>query len=219
MNQDLTALGGTTQDFSQVAPLIFDSIKSNLKQSGFEYPDMFEEFVRAQGQHYPSSRALVLPPGVTVDGSVSLDLDVPSVRENKLSALVCFGDLTVTGDILNRNLNRGLLLFVGGNLRSSSLVKGGGYFLVTGDLVVQTLVITEYNDGVLRVGGNLSAPLFINLDQDVLVAGDTNAHMISQDEDLLSDVFVPDVFDEGEPELPSVDKIIERQRSGLAVLN
>ncbi|MBS1998187.1 MAG: hypothetical protein JSS86_17810 [Cyanobacteria bacterium SZAS LIN-2] len=137
---------------------------------------------------------------------------------SSLCALVCFGDLTVAGDILNRNLNRGLLLFVGGNLCVASLFKGGGCFLVTGDVVAQDLIVTEYNDGVLRVGGDLTARHFINLDQDVLVAGATNANTISQDEDLLSDIFVPEVFDDDDPELPCVDKIIERQRAGLAFL-
>jgi len=208
---------GELQNFSDVAPLVSEAIITNLKAAGFAYPDMFEEFLRAQLQNCAGRQALVLPGDTTLERTLYLDYDQSWISDNNIAAVICLGDLSVVGDIVNNNLNCGPLLFVGGSLRLGNLIKGGAYFLITNHLVADNLVIVEYNDGVLRVGGDLTAELFINLDQDALVGGATNARLISQDEELLSDVFVAEVFDQ-DPDLPSADKIMERHRAGLNLL-
>ncbi len=56
------------------------------------------------------------------------------------------------------------------------------------------MVIAEYNHGVVRVGGDLAATLFLVMDHDAHVAGTCKAVVVNTDEDDPSKLLSEEAF-------------------------
>jgi hypothetical protein len=211
---------GELKSFQEMAPQLVSFLNNSLTKD--KYPASFTEFVDAQVKDFKRSdkqnKILVLPAGTHLDATLKLDWDTDWVKDKGIVAVYCPGDLTVDGDLLNRNINSGPLLVVGGNLKVDNLVSGGARFLIVGNVNASGLAIGDYNDGVCRVGGDLTAKTLILLDHDFGIYGKTHAHTVDWNEDSLPDVLVKEVFSDNDPEEVSVDKLLKRQHSGLAIL-
>lgn len=208
---------GRLVPFSETVAWLREAIVA--KVAAENYPKSFIHYIDAHEKYVqPGEKCLVLPAGSELGNSVRLDWDEPWVRQNRVTALACEGDLKVAGDLLNLNINAGPLLFVAGNLSVINLVNGGAIFIVLGDLKATGVVVGEYNDGVSKINGDLHAQLVINLDHDIGVVGQIAAPVVDWNEDELSEQLVPEVFNEDDDCEVVVEQVLERQRAGLPIL-
>jgi hypothetical protein len=127
------------------------------------------------------------------------------------------GDLTVEGDIINRTLEGGPLLFVGGNLATNNLIKAGAPIVVLEELRANGLVVGEYNDGTMRIGGDLTAEAYLLLDHDGFVRGSINASTYSDEENEWREVLCDAVFESDDEDYPDVDLIYAAQKAGMKI--
>ena len=205
---DPTPLGELvlTRDISaDLETFIKDAIPLDPESSS--YPEFFAEFVRPVTQSMGAHKILVLPHGTHLKGDLKLDFDAPWVAANRLSGLVCMGDLTVDGDIFNETLSFGPLLFVKGNLKLNNLVKAGAPVLVLGNVEADLIVLGHYNDGVLRVGGDLSADAYMLMDHDGYVRGKIKAKVFTDEDVIWREVLMDNVFENEREDEPKIDLI------------
>lgn len=167
---------------------------------------------------YPDGQVLTLPAGTHLSGDLELEWDADWVRRNGIVCIACEGDLTVDGDLLNFNGDGGPVLGVARGLRVRNLIKGGSKVVVLGDLEASGLVVCNYNHGLLRVGGDLSAQAYIVMDQSQHVGGEIHAPVLDEDEIDLRDQLVPELFRTEDDVSPEVEWLWARQRAGLPVL-
>lgn len=178
----------------------------------------FAEYAQYLFEDRQDGQVLTLPPGTRLEGDLEFDWETDWVRRNRIVALICEGDLTIDGDVLNRELDSGPMLLVGGKLRVRNLIKGGSRVIVIGDLEASGLVVCEYNHGVFRVGGDLSAQAYFVLDQSCWVCGAIHAPVLNdRDVDMREEV-VPELFPTEDDAAPNVDWLWGRQRAGLPIL-
>lgn len=81
-----------------------------------------------------------------------------------VSGLYFMKDLNVTGNIINKNSNYGVILQVNGNVKAKNLIAGGANFVITGDADIEDTVLGFYNDGEFQVDGDLTCRTFMNYD-------------------------------------------------------
>lgn len=189
-----------------------------LDPDSTSYPEFFSEFVRPHVLRYGEHKILVLPHGTHLKGDLKLDFDAPWVASKRLSGLVCLGDLTVEGDIFNETLSFGPLFFVKGNLKVKNLVKAGAPVLVLGDVEADLIVLGHYNDGVLRIGGNLRANAYMLMDHDGYVRGKIEAEFLTDEDVIWREVLIDNVFENEREDSPKVDLIWNCARMGRNVL-
>jgi len=95
--------------------------------------------------------------------SVSSNLLLPEksndwLSRNQVGVVVCEGDLSIDGDLINDDDGKGkLFLVVTGNLRLRSWWRGGSISFIGGDVSATGCLVGEYNDSALFVGGDLKA--------------------------------------------------------------
>lgn len=186
----------------------------------YSYPASFSEYIGYQLDDYPEAHVLVLPAGTKIKGDLELDWDADWLRGKRIVGIDCLGDLSVDGNIVNEMLEGGPLLFVGGTLKVHNLKKGGASIIVLGDLRADGWVIGEYNDGVMRIGGDLEAKAFMLLDHDGFVRGEIRARELNGEEIVdWQKILVAEAFDQPEDldSWPDVDRIWARLREDLAV--
>ncbi|MCH9651504.1 MAG: hypothetical protein K0U98_24975 [Deltaproteobacteria bacterium] len=191
-----------------------------LNRETFSYPAMFSDYIGYQLDDYPDANVLVLPAGTKIKGNLQLDWDADWLRGKRIVAIDCQGDLSVDGNIVNDMLEGGPLLFVGGSLKVHNLKKGGASIIILGDLKADGWVIGEYNDGVMRIGGDLEAKAFLLLDHDGFVRGETRARELNGEEiSNWQKILVAEVFDQPEDSdsWPDVERIWARLIEDLAV--
>ncbi len=121
------------------------------------------------------------------------------------------------GDVLNRALESGVLLLVDGDLTANNVIKAGATIIVLGSVRASGLVIGQYNDGVLRVGGDLDASAFLLFDHDGFVRGETRARRFTDDDGAWHDVLVPALFEDEEEFHPDVSRIWAYQHAGKEI--
>lgn len=205
---------GLIQDLAEIEPLLHQSIAKAipLDQDAYSYPEYFSEFVRTRLKRAPG-KVLVLAANAEIGGD--LDLDAAWNGSRDITAIVAEGDLTVHGDVVNADANDGPMLFVAGTLAARNVVKGGAYFLVLGDMRASGVVVGDYNDGVIRVGGRIAARATLSIDHDIYARKGTEGPYYHLDETIWEDVLAPEVLDEG---FPSVDLILAHLRAGRSIL-
>lgn len=180
----------------------------------YSYPESFAEYVRHQLKS-ASGKVLFLPAGSKIEGDLKLDWDEPWVQESNIAAVATKGDLEIDGDVINRMLEGGPMLFVDGNLTVRNLFKGGASVIVLGDVSASGIVLGEYNDGVMRIGGNLDAQALMLFDHDGFIRGTTNCASYSDDDGEWRDILEDYLFDSEDDYHPNVDKLIACQRGGM----
>lgn len=203
-----------------ILPKLIDQIESRipLDQERSSYPAYFTEFVKYQLKPYPKSNVLVLAGGARIEGDLQLDYAAEWTQVQDIIAIVCEDDLAVEGDVYNRSLSAGPMLYVAGDLQVRNLVKSGAPVIILGDVISDGIVIGEYNDGVMRVGGNLASHAFFLFDHDGYVRGEVRGPRFHSDDEIMSEILVDDVFEEIDDDCVSVDRLWQRARAGLPYL-
>jgi hypothetical protein len=106
----------------------------------------------------------------------------------------------------------------GGNLRVDNLVKAGAPVVVLGDVKADGIVIGEYNDGTMRIGGDLTANAYLLLDHDGFVRGNTNGRRCIATKKMNgAKYFQIQCFPQKMKTIPEVDLIYAAQKSGMKI--
>jgi hypothetical protein len=215
-------------ELGTIAPLrsILNDLIDRVHRRSLRYPECFSSDLQLLVTHHYDSNALVLPAGTTIEGDLALDWSTES-RRQELVAVIALGDLTLSGISETVDLNDGLLLFVDGTLNCRRMEKGGSRIYVLGDLRARGVVLCDYSDGELMVGGDLVSEALIAIDQGVGVSGSIHGprvlwgEMSTPGEKSPREFLVPDVFgapDDPTDDFPDGDIIRERLAMGLPVL-
>ena len=211
---------GSLEKPDTVLPVIEELIKEKIEfdPDNYSYPENFAEFARAQLKQYPKDKVLVLPGGTTIEDGLTLDWEEDWVERENVIAIFCQGDLTVKGDIINRTLEGGVMLFVAGDLEAENIIKAGATLMVLGNLRARGIVVGEYNDGVTRIGGDLEAEAFLLFDHDGFVRGDIRATYNNDHEDGdWRSLLLPGLFDEDEEDYPNIGRIWAFKKLGREI--
>ncbi len=75
------------------------------------------------------------------------------------------------GSLENRDVDSGPSVFVQGDLRARRVWLSGASLQVSGDFVVERMLLATYNHGRLRVEGQTRCPLVLSLDHDTQLVG------------------------------------------------
>ena len=185
------------------------------------YPEYFREFVHNHLERYRKHQVLLLPGGTTLAGDLELDFNAEWIAAKRLAGLACDGDLTISGDLFNRNLSFGPLLFVRGNLTVHNMIKAGAPVIVLGNVHARGIVIGAYNDGVLRIAGDLKTQAYFLFDHDGYVRQQVEGPSYSSDEDdgRWREVLVDAAFENDREDSPDVNRLWQLSRSGAKVLS
>lgn len=89
--------------------------------------------------------------------------------------VVIDGNLTVSGSILNTNMDGGPSFVVTGETNARSLLAGGAYLSFAGPARFTEAIYADYNHGETNFFGPVSAPLLINSDH-ALYLGHPSRH-------------------------------------------
>ena len=205
----LAAIDGTALKFQDA-----------IARAGLPDKAPFEEWSQQILIDHPELKALVLPAGTVVEGDLHLDHDAEPFATKGAGCVVGLGDLTITGRIVNSDEESGPFLLVAGNLKAKELVAAASGIVVLGSVVVDGLILCDGVNGALLVGGDLKSATLIDCDHEILVAGDVDARVASDDLGNMRDLLVPDVFeDPADPanEWPEGHLIRERLLQGLPI--
>lgn len=190
-----------------------------LDPSNSSYPEYFREFVHEHLERYKKHKILVLPGGTTLEGDLELDFTAAWITANRLAGLSCDGDLTIVGDVINKTRSFGPLMFVQGNLRVNNLIKAGAPVVVLGNVDASGIVVGDYNDGVLRIAGNLQTSGYFLFDHDGYVRQQVQGPSFSSDDDIWREILVDDVFENEREDTPDVNLLWQQSRSGKRFLS
>jgi hypothetical protein len=211
---------GEVVDKSDVQLQILDLIRKQTALNSGELAYLIRAFLERTG-----SNVLLWEAGKVVDGDLHCYRNSEPMRQNRVGAVVCLGDLTVTGDVVLCDLEYTPFLLVAGALRARNVVKGPQPLFVLGDIALQGYYLGIGNDGLLRVGGDLDAAgyIFRYSDSDALrghvIAGEIRAPSFDCREwdlplSVLQETFTPEVIrQDGLCNLA----ILARQHAGLPV--
>jgi hypothetical protein len=169
----------------------------------------------------PGGTALILPAGAAVTGDLDLDYDNPDIETHRIGSILALGDITIGGRLLNLDGDGGPFLLTGGNLKAHEIIKGGASIVTLGSITCDGTLFCNYNHGTMQVCGDVSAPLVLLNDHEILVTGTIHGRTVSSETCELRDVLVPEVFfdpDDDEDEWPEGGLIVERLLAGLPVI-
>lgn len=118
-------------------------------------------------------RDLDLDPGYWKGRHVLLSLsdDLPADVFAKTLGLIVDGNLAVNGAVVNAQSSSGVMLLVTGNLKARHLVGGGSEIRILGNVNIDEVLWAHDNDGVMIIGGDVTAPVVLNDDHDFEVHG------------------------------------------------
>lgn len=150
-----------------------------IDHEGFDY---FEEW---DDQDF----CLIANEDVTFEGNFYLDLyedkekkwlanilnhPLKEIEKIRIEGILINGNLSTTGTIINAEGDYGPYIFIKGNVDCQSLLLGGSYVEIMGNVKAQEVVMTSYNHGNFKCSGIIEAPVFIVEDHYTTFTGRKN---------------------------------------------
>ena len=150
-----------------------------IDHEGFDY---FEEW---DDQDF----FLIANEDVTFEGNFYLDLyedkekkwlanilnhPLKEIEKIRIEGILINGNLSTTGTIINAEGDYGPYIFIKGNVDCQSLLLGGSYVEIMGNVKAQEVVMTSYNHGNFKCSGIIEAPVFIVEDHYTTFTGRKN---------------------------------------------
>lgn len=150
-----------------------------IDHEGFDY---FEEW---DDQDF----FLIANEDVTFEGNFYLDLyedkekkwlanilnhPLKEIEKIRIEGILINGNLSTTGTIINAEGDYGPYIFIKGNVDCQSLLLGGSYVEIMGNVKAQEVVMTSYNHGNFKCSGRIEAPVFIVEDHYTTFTGRKN---------------------------------------------
>jgi hypothetical protein len=117
----------------------------------------FLEMLRAYIVKNDDCNEVLLAKDFHVSGGLKLERKAKPDSWKSISAFYIDGDLTIEGDLLNDSADSFPFLVVKGDLILRSWLRGGMIAFIGGSIRASGVLVCEYNDGGLFVGGDLIA--------------------------------------------------------------
>lgn len=90
-----------------------------------------------------------------------LNLPLKEIEKTRIEGVLINGNFSVNGTIINAEGDYGPYIFINGNVTCQSLLLGGSYVEIMGDVKTKEMVMTSYNHGSFKCSGIIEAPVFI----------------------------------------------------------
>lgn len=168
---------------------------------------------------HPERQALVLPAGTAIAGD--LNLDALSNDVSAAATVVVFGDLAITGRLINEDTEGGPFLLIAGNLSVGHISKAASSIVVLGSITAQGLIFCDTDNGILAAGRGIEARAVIDNDHEIYAGEGITGTVVSDDAGNMRAALVPEVFEDPDDvadEWPDGDLIRARLAAGLPVL-
>lgn len=103
-----------------------------------------------------------------------LNIPLKEIEKTRIEGILINGSFSVNGTIINAEGDYGPYVFINGNVTCQSMVLGGSYVEIIGNVKAKEVVMTSYNHGNFRCSGTIEAPVFIVEDHYTTFAGRKN---------------------------------------------
>lgn len=90
-----------------------------------------------------------------------LNLPLKEIEKIRIEGILINGSFSTSGAIINAEGDYGPYVYIGGNVICQSLLLGGSYVEINGNVKAQEVVMTSYNHGNFKCSGVIEAPVFI----------------------------------------------------------
>lgn len=90
-----------------------------------------------------------------------LNLPLNEIEKIRIEGILINGNFSTNGAIINAEGDYGPYVFIDGNVTCQSLLLGGSYVEIMGDVKAKEIVMTSYNHGNFKCSGIIEAPVFI----------------------------------------------------------
>lgn len=90
-----------------------------------------------------------------------LNLSLKEIEEIRIEGILINGNFSASGTIINAEGDYGPYVFIKGNVDCQSLLLGGSYVEIMGNVKAKEVVMTSYNHGNFNCSGVIEAPVFI----------------------------------------------------------
>ena len=104
----------------------------------------------------------------------TLNLPLKEIEKIRIEGILINGNFSVNGTIINAEGDYGPYIFIKGNVDCQSLLLGGSYVEIMGNVKAQEVVMTSYNHGNFKCSGIIEAPVFIVEDHYTTFTGRKN---------------------------------------------
>ncbi|WP_264525572.1 polymer-forming cytoskeletal protein [Flavobacterium sp. N502536] len=103
-----------------------------------------------------------------------LNLPLKEMEDLRIEGVLINGNLSVSGTIINAEGDYGPYVFIKGDVSCQSMLLGGSYVEIEGNVTAKEVVMTSYNHGNFKCAGCIEAPVFIVEDHYTTVADRKN---------------------------------------------
>jgi len=83
------------------------------------------------------------------------------IEDLRIEGILVNGNIFTNGTIINAEGDYGPYVFISGNVTCQSLLLGGSYVEINGDVKAKEVVMTSYNHGNFKCSGVIDSPVFI----------------------------------------------------------
>jgi len=97
------------------------------------------------------------------------------LKDTHIVGVIVDGNLNIDGSLFNFDDEKGALLFVTGNLTAKNIRAGGSLIHIVGNANIEECVYSCYNDGAMRIYGDLTTTVYVCDDHMTAVSGKLNA--------------------------------------------
>lgn len=116
-----------------------------------------------------------------------LNLPVKKIEEIRIEGILINGNFSTSGSIINAEGDYGPYVFISGNVTCQSLLLGGAYVEIKGNVEAKEVVMTYYNHGNFSCSGIINSPVFVVNDHNTTFAERKNDLFYYNDRDNDSD--------------------------------
>lgn len=116
-----------------------------------------------------------------------LNISLKEIDKIRIEGILINGNFSTSGSIINAEGDYGPYIFISGNVKCQSLLLGGAYVEIKGNLEVKEVVMTYYNHGNFKCSGAINSPVFIVNDHNTAFTERKNDLFYYNDRDNDSD--------------------------------
>ncbi|CAA9203014.1 hypothetical protein FLA105534_04376 [Flavobacterium bizetiae] len=116
-----------------------------------------------------------------------LNLPAKKIEEIRIEGILINGNFSTSGSIINAEGDYGPYIFISGNLTCQSLLLGGSYVEIKGNVEAKEVFMTYYNHGNFNCSGTINSPVFIVNDHNTAFVERKNDLFYYNDRDNDSD--------------------------------
>ncbi|MFH7002956.1 polymer-forming cytoskeletal protein [Flavobacterium bizetiae] len=99
-----------------------------------------------------------------------LNLPIKKIEEIRIEGILINGNFSTSGSIINAEGDYGPYIFISGNVTCQSLLLGGAYVEIKGNVEAKEVVMTYYNHGNFNCSDIINSPVFVVNDHNTTFA-------------------------------------------------